>query len=83
MRAPPWPKVRHLNAYVLMAGLAVLLIGVAVSMARPSRPQPVAATSWNPQWRCAGQAKGDPICVRDLPPAARPDPARSPYEPGR
>jgi hypothetical protein len=71
MRTPPWPTIRYFKAYVAMAGLAILVLGMTMLMMRP-RPAPAPAPGWRPEWRCNTPAEGDPICVRELPPAARP-----------
>jgi hypothetical protein len=74
MRGLALPRIRYFKAYAFMAGLAVLVLGMTMVLARPPRPQPTPTVGWNPQWRCANQPEGDPICVRDLPPAAKPAP---------
>lgn len=72
MRKSTEPMSRQVKAYVLVAGAGLVVLTVAaVLMLRPTpRPMPVVIRA--PEWRCASQTKGGPICERALPPATAP-----------
>jgi hypothetical protein len=67
----PRPRIKYFWSYVFMAGLALFVLGMVAIMGRP-HPPAVEAGAWNPEWHCSHPLEGDPICVRDLPPAAKP-----------
>ncbi len=93
MPRPAWPRIKYVWSYAFMAALALFVLAMVAVTARP-HPPAIEAAAWSPEWRCTHPVEGDPICVRDLPPAVKPgnppaagvvanSPARSAHEPGR
>lgn len=60
------------KAYALVAGVGLVVLALAAALMLRPAPRPAPVVIRAPEWRCASQTKGGPICERTLPPATAP-----------